>query len=574
MDLSEYTTGTELPRIMVADCETDPFKKGRHKLDPFIWGFYDGTEYREFRETEKFVAFIGEQDGILYAHNGGKFDWHFILPHMDPLQPLGIINGRLSKFKIGKCELRDSFNILPVSLAAWQKDKIDYEMFESDVRERPENMAKIQDYLKSDCVYLFDMVSQFIAKYGLHLTQAGAAMTTWESMTNQKAPSSTPEYYDAFHRYYFGGRVQCFQTGIKDGNFVVADINSAYPRAMLDKHPLSIQYGTLKNLTQENACKWIDKHGPGMVFVSCWATSRGAFPFRADDNALYFPDDDVRRLYHVTGWEFLAGIETGTVKIFGVTEIHVFTGGATFADYINHFYKIRLEAQKIGDKGADLFAKIFMNGLYGKFASDPRAYANYLNVPREAAAFIGKAESATVGLDLEPYHYNGNLGPWSLAAKDLDPREMRFYNIATSASITGFVRAYLWRTLCRAVEPIYCDTDSIAAVGFGSGVPFGGELGQWKDEGTFDRFAVGGRKMYAFRHASPVPTQEREWKLASKGVRLTADQIEKVAAGEVVEYETDKPTFSIHHAPRLVNRKVRAVHRSISDVKKKKTKKV
>ena len=563
------------PRIAVADCETDPFKKGRDTINPFLWGFFDGEEYREFATTQAFVGFIREFDGVLYAHNGGKFDWHFILPHLDPMQPLGIINGRLSRFMIGKCELRDSFNILPVSLATWEKDKIDYDIFEEGLRDIPENRAEIRKYLESDCRYLFDMVTQFIARHGFHLTQAGAAMKTWEGMTGITPPQSTPEYYDFFHPFYYGGRVQCFQRGVRDVPFQVADINSAYPRAMLETHPLGTSYGAMRNLTVAQARAWIDKRGAGMVFVRCTARSRGAFPYRAEDGALYFPDDNVPRDYHVTGWEFLAGVDTGTVDILAIPTIYVFHQGTTFREYITHFYETRLKAKEVGDKAGDLFSKLLMNSLYGKFASNPRAYANYLNLPQALTAMIGQPACTDTGVDLSAWGFSGLMGPWALAAKPLENAELRFYNIATAASITGYVRAFLWRTLCNTVNPIYCDTDSIAAEGFGEGVEFGKELGQWKHEGTFDRFAVGGRKLYAFRHATGE--EAGQYKTASKGVRLTAAEIEEVAAGGVVTFEPINPTFSIHHPPRIVKRRVRAVAKTMptseKEGKKNKTKK-
>lgn len=554
------------PRIAVADCETDPFKKGRAELAPFLWGFYDGEDYREFTSTDAFVAFAREYDGIIYAHNGGKFDWHFILPYMDGLQDLGIINGRLSRFKIGRAEFRDSYNILPVSLSKWEKDEIDYAIFEKGEREKPKNWRAIRKYLKADCVYLFDMVTQFIWKYGLHLTQAGAAMATWEKMCNVKAPRSTSQFYDHMHKYYFGGRVECFQTGIRDVPFRVADINSAYPRAMLEDHPSEPSASSVKNLTVENALKWIDKYTPGCVFLSITAKSRGAFPWRAADGALYFPRDNRKREFHVTGWEFLAALETKTADVLAVHKIEFFQKRAHFRDYITHFYELRQRAKATGNKGDDLFSKLLMNSLYGKFASNPREYENYLNLPPEYTGIIGKPESRDKGLDLTAHHFSGVLGPWALAAKPLDDNEMRFYNIATAASITGYVRAFLWRTLCNTTNPIYCDTDSIAAEGFGAGIVFGKELGEWKDEGAFDRYAVGGRKLYAFRYdAKAVPELAGVWKTASKGVRLTAQEVETIAAGGEVFHETDKPTFSVHHAPRLVNRKIRAVFRDVPE---------
>ena len=71
-------------RVATADCETDPFKKGRIPR-PFVWGFYDGDEYREFwgDTQDDFAEFLGQQDVICYMHNGGKFDFHYLIEYFD-----------------------------------------------------------------------------------------------------------------------------------------------------------------------------------------------------------------------------------------------------------------------------------------------------------------------------------------------------------------------------------------------------------------------------------------------------------------------------------------------------------
>lgn len=568
-------------RIAVCDCETDPFAIGREEIAPFVWGFFDGEHYERFDTTESFVLYLREFDGIVYAHNGGKFDWHFILPHIDGLQELGIINGRIVRAKCGSAELRDSYAILPVGLASWQKEEIDYRIMEREERDKPENRRAILKYLESDCRYLYEMVSAFIAEFGLHLTLAGASMKKWAEIHEMEPPRSTLEFYEDMRQWYFGGRVECFKSGVADCRFRVADINSAYPRAMLERHPLVPEASRLtRNLTPASIDAWIAKRGPGMVFVKVLAVSRGAFPWRGPDNALYFPNDDVPREYFVTGWEYQAAKDTGTADIQRVLEMRTFAKGQTFERYILPFYERRQKAKAEGDKAGDLFSKLMMNANYGKWAASPLDYKHYVNAPSEYAAFmIGLMKEAAGGgliaddlrekaeaSGMAEYCFAGTLGPWALGEKPLDESEMRFYNVATGASITGWVRAYLWRSLCATEGVIYCDTDSIAAEGFGPGVVFGDALGEWKDEGGFDRYAVAGRKLYAFRYAEKFGKKNPgDWKTASKGVRLPAEAIVRVAEGETVKALADRPTFSIHHPPRLVNRNVTKQGRNVRE---------
>jgi len=83
----------------------------------------------------------------------------------------------------------------------------------------------------------------------------------------------------------------------------------------------------------------------------------------------------------------------------------------------------------------------------------------------------------------------------------------------------------------------------------------GAELGKWKHEGEFDKAGIAGKKMYIFR-GKKNRSGVREYKTASKGVKLTNAQLWKVAGGTPVVYMPENPTFSVHHAPRFTARKI------------------
>ena len=145
---------------------------------------------------------------------------------------------------------------------------------------------------------------------------------------------------------------------------------------------------------------------------------------------------------------------------------------------------------------------------------------------------------------------NGCVGEWEwnvdinpdlcIISRPLPKDQQQFYNVATSASITGFVRAFMWRAMCQCSGVLYCDTDSIAALDVSS-LDYGDELGQWDLEGRFDYGAIGGRKLYAF-HYQDQPQRfdwsdkstHKHWKMASKGVKLTPEQMIRVAKGSTV----------------------------------------
>lgn len=541
--------------IWTVDCETDPFKYGRIPK-PFLWGVYNGSEYHQFETTAECARFIAEVDGIFYAHNGGRFDYHFLIPYAEPYDDLLIIHGRLARWHLGRAELRDSFNILPIKLADYKKDDIDYSILEADQRNKPRNREKIESYLRADCMYLWELVNSFINRYGMSLTQASASMKLWRKMSGIRMEDSGATFFDRFKPWYYGGRVQAFEHGYKEQNFYVADVNSAYPKAMLHDHPFGLSPDTAPRSKSRIR---------GRDFYVVHGVVRGGFAFRDEEKLnLSFPEDGNARTYFVTGWELEAALEHDALdKRWEILERIAFTETVNFTDYIMTHYEARKIAKANGDKAGSLFNKLLMNSLYGKFGADPRNYTNH---------FIVNAASAPADDPLYPLA--GYIGPWALIENLEKPNNSRFYNVATAASITGFQRAQLFRQIKKASGPLYCDTDCVAARDLGD-IDLGDELGQWsleKDEATGDPlhtwYAIAGRKLYAWGNdvgRKAVSKGRRDGqgkydglvKYASKGAKLYPDEIIKIAQGAMLEYHPDVPTFSVHKPPAFVDREIR-----------------
>lgn len=499
--------------IWTIDCETDPFKYARVP-EPFIWGIYTGVSYHHMDTVQEVVDFIKDHDVICYAHNGGKFDFHYLLAHINLHEEIKVINGRLVVAKIGKCELRDSWNLLPIPLAQYQKTKVDYSIFEKEERDKPHNRKIIVDYLRDDCVDLWNLVTAFEAKYGRHLTQAGASLAMWKQFSGLEEPKSNTRFFADFSKFYYGGRVQCFRKGHVRGPLQVYDINSAYPWAMLSEHPYATDYVVLDNPKQINPTS--------MVTLDC--VSAGALPWRDEHGSIVFPDDQERRRYYVPGHEILAAMDTNSLSRVAFVQSVEFVGEVSFAGYIRHYYEQRKIAKAAGDKAEDIFCKLLMNSLYGKFAANPDNYGNFMCVPFDEIA------DHTDG----KYAFDGMIGPHALMKAPLEPYQQNFLNVATSASITSQVRAKLWRAIHAAEDPIYCDTDSLVCRGVD--LPCTDALGDWKHEGTASDAFIAGKKLYAMRgdfgkdkHSDPITEKK-----ASKGVRLSFDHIKKAALGGVV----------------------------------------
>jgi hypothetical protein len=570
-------------RIGVIDAETDPFEPGQF-VAPFIWGVLLATgEYFEFLTTALLIEWLlrEENEGLtLYAHNGGKFDYHFLRDAIESDEPISVVAGRLARCKIGGVELRDSLNLFgQTRLADFSKEEIDYLKMRRDVRHL--HMPEIRTYLKADCVSLLTLVSRFIEKYGMQFTQAGAAMKYWRKHyapreTSEKGdiPQSTPAFYEKFSPFYYGGRVQCFANGYEKRDFKVVDINSAYPRAMIDAHPYStvgIQSTRLpKNEARIPQC-----------LIELDAVAKGCFPLRVlegpQKNSLFFPEDErqVRR-YTITGWEYLAALRTNTVQVHKIHRVYSFGEPVNFSGYVNHFFTERANAKLAGDKAEDIFCKIFMNGLYGKWASNPSRYREYVLSDRSSARWEQ--------WERKGFEDKGEWGGRQMLVRALPLDKQKYYNIATAASITGWVRAYLWESLLKTDNPLYCDTDSIAAVDV-SRLDLGKQLGQWKLEAECDEYAIAGKKNYAFhiagaarpvdvRRQKPLTRRESQkeweelrkcWKVASKGADLSPQEMIAVAAGFEVMNRANVPNFSIHRDKfTFIDRMVRSTYKDIA----------
>ena len=514
----------------VIDGETDPFLFGRVPK-PFLWGFYDGYIFKTFTETKNLVEFLRGQEITIYAHNGGKFDYDFMFSYLEPFQKVTIINGRWSKMKLGKCTLVDSYNIMPVALSAYQKTEINYEKFEENIRHN--HMQEITNYLRDDCVYLYDLVKSYREEYGADLTQAGGAIKTFEKMRSEKSPRHRDiKTFHLFKPFYYGGRVECFKKGIIEKSFNVYDINSAYPFAMTYRHPfgMSFEYGDRELPFQDNV----------RVFYRLECISRGAFPFREKPNSgIDFPNDNILREYTITDWEYWTAKNAGLISQVKIIECVRFSETLDFNEYVTYFYEGRQQAKRDGDKKKDLLYKLRLNSLYGKFGSDYTKYENFIILPED--------------FNSTEWEKRGDIGnETALYSKPLAEDEMHFYNVATAASITGFVRAYLLAAMVNVGfdNLLYCDTDSLA-VHSGKGINVGNQLGDWKDEGKFIKAGIAGKKLYVFK------PEKGACKIASKGARLTSAEIWRVCRGDTVNYKKDSPCFSITGKARFIERNIK-----------------
>jgi hypothetical protein len=395
-------------------------------------------------------------------------------------------------------------------------------------------------------------------------------------MSGIKIPRQNRVQHDLYKRFYFGGRVECFANGASRTQFDVADINSAYPFAMLKSHPFSVN-GRISGQMPHS-----EDITNSLFYIR--ASSQGAFPLRTEDNSLFFPVDSSfgrtrkQRDYFVTGWELLAAMERNAVQIHKIHEVHTFDQTMHYTDYVQRFYDKRRIAKEKGDKPGDVLAKLMMNGFYGKLAADGEKYHEYVIATADSLPFwlegMDPHTKKPCSKFVEYKRWDNSRYLLRAPLSD-DKRDKSYYNVATAASITGFVRAHLYKSILDCSGTIYCDTDSIAARET-SRLEIGPRLGQWKLEMRCDQYGVAGKKLYAFRESegkyskgygyTDRKEETGEWKIACKGVRLTPSEILKIADGGEVEYVPESPTYSISRTlPRYINRNVLSTYKNLDE---------
>jgi DNA polymerase elongation subunit (family B) len=518
-------------RILAIDCETDPFLYGRIP-EPFVWGAYDGRRFRSWRSTAAFARWLANQDAVAFAHNGGKFDFFYLLEYVENGE-IFIINRRMARLRIGRCELRDSMLIIPIALGKYKKDEMDYTTFERPVRES--NMAGTLRYLEGDCRYLYELVSTFIDEHGIDTVTIGqGAVNAIRGKCALPKIETSEQYFKNMRKFYKGGRVQA-RVGEYSGPIYDYDISSAYPSAM-KTGPLP--WGGVFEYTEIN--RPAKKERINLAgFYNIVGKSDHFFPVLVHGKTQY---PKITGEFSVTGHELKMAVEAGfTGRVISRLIPETCTD---FHEFVDYYYARKRKYNR--DDPEYWIAKLLLNSGYGKFGSNPTDWENYL-----LSEWGHEHEH-----DGEGYTLVGRLGGRPLISRPLQGREMRWLDIAVAASTTGAVRARLFPAMdqCGLENIIGCDTD-----GFLSLHPLPNSwlersgLGAWELEEVWDRAWIAGKKMYALQKGDKI-------KVRSKGVRLTKEQIVQLVKGEKVTHQRDNPTYSmtrgIHFISRTINSNV------------------
>ena len=486
--------------ILTMDFETDPFLHGR-VVKPFAVGLYDGQNFDSFWGSNcasKIVEHLKRlPESIIYMHNGGRFDLYFLFDYLE--REMLIINGRIVQCKIGKHEIRDSYSIFPMQLAKYKKDDIDITHLESHCRESYKD--EILSYLRGDCVYLHEIVTGFLAEFGDHLTIGSAAMHQLEAFHPFHHGGSGLD--DQFRkRFFFGGRVQCFKSGIIDAPFKIYDVNSMYPHVMESfVHPCATAFEVGTTVTKDT--QFIVAQGKQLG-------PYGAFPSRDKKGSIDFTVEHGEFACTIHEWK--AALDCGYFKPTRILRAYNCKEVMCFREFVEHFFNKKLNAKLIGDLLRVLFYKLILNSAYGKFAQNAAKFRDWC---------ITHGERLPAPWSEHFIHQNGSHIVWEKPCS-----RKSYYNVCIAASITGAARSVLMRAIRKATDPIYCDTDSITCKALPGVEIDDSKLGAWALETEGTRLAIAGKKIYACFDANGKCVKK-----ATKGAKLTPEEIVKVAGG-------------------------------------------
>lgn len=468
--------------------------------EPYATGFFDGKEFVLFEGRDCIKEFLDFflvhrfRGNVCFAHNGGKFDFSFLLKELCRgdfrgkymIKPMRvgsrIIQIRIEDKHRNVWELRDSIALLPFSLkelttnfkVADVKGEFDHEKINWN------NWQSLKDewlpYLIADCKGLYQVlqidenwtIQKFNVSYRRCVTIAQQAMQIFRQNFLEIAIPTYESREKDIRRAYYGGRVEIFQ--LTGENLHYYDVNSLYPFVMKN-------YDMPVGIPVKNLCFTIDMFGIAYCEIETPSNIQiPVLPYKQKTKQGYklvFPKGKFFGWYCTP--ELQKAAELGyKIKVFYGYE---FQREKLFTKYVDQLYEIKENATK---GSVDFIkSKLLMNSLYGKFGQH-REKEQVVMFPKD-----------TIGL--EPLDFFGEM-PFYMEKKVSRSKHIL---PAIAAFVTCYARLELYKVL-ESCEPIYCDTDSCVTA---SPLPTSKHLGDLKDEVPegIEKAYFFLPKMYAYR---------------------------------------------------------------------------
>lgn len=325
-------------------------------------------------------------------------------------------------------------------------------------------------YCRRDTEIVWKFVSEMLQRYdamGLTLksTLPGMALQLFHKKHYRRPFPLVPDYERAFFRQgYYGGRVEVYRFKTIPGATHHYDVNSLFPTMM--------RHGTFPDLHQEytrtRKPDW-SLEGVADVTLTVQPTRYPCLPMRSPMNELVYP---YGTLHGTWAYPEIRQAVLDGARIHSVHEAIEYQPATVspFATYVDECYEKRSQAKK--GSLDDVYWKLMMNSLYGKFAQND-------------------------GLEVIS---NDRMRTLSTSAGHA--------NVIWSAYVTSMARVHLLtKGLRKTTDCYYTDTDSLFTPNI---LPTGPALGELKEEGVYMFVEFLGNKLYTFTSDGPHGSCKKE----------------------------------------------------------------
>ena len=478
-------------------------------IHPYAVGFYDGVNYKQFlgkdciKDFISYVAVKKYRGYRIYAHNGGKFDFNFLMDilknrkfnidmvfqgsrclllklytHLYRNDEGSITHSNVIQFvdsigllKFGLDALTKDFDVKHKKLNFMDKkgSERDYEYL---YRLYKEDDIRFHDYLRNDVYGLYEVLVKFndlITKNNgqMGLTIASTSLKTFQTGYLSSDIRMTDRDTNTEMKIgYYGGRTEIFRMMLPDDKYRCYDVNSLYPYVMFNNEFPVSKPKTVNNVT------------PTMIKEICGITKcrvkspkdlyLPVLPYKlkiGGHNKLVFPlgkfDGYWDNVQLTKAMELGYKIEPQKMLVFKTDYI--------FKDYVTNFYKLKSDSKP--QSPSYILAKLMLNSLYGKFAQNQDSeMVVKINNPKDLM------EMEIVGV-VDADH---NLFRVKTESRG------NFFIPQISIHVTALAQLRLYKFMEDLIEKgklvSYCDTDSLFTNGY---LPTSDKLGDMKREYNF-----------------------------------------------------------------------------------------
>jgi len=486
--------------------------------ESFVFGVLYGRNYtkvihsiREFRETLLEPRF---KNRIIFAHNGGNYDYPCIYGNPYDVDPEAIFNGKFISFTNGNCTFADSINIfvgLSIKAIGAMNNNSKLGMSRNYSKSHwPKDYARDVKGCIKDCEILYDaLLSTFEFAGDIKITQASLSMAYYRRY-HQPFHIDHNENTKHFWSSYYGGRTECFKIGRCHAS--VIDVNSMYPYHL--RNAVFPNPKTLKlehDISDKRLFKYMDWfEGMADCTIIHHSHDYGFLPVKHEEK-LIFPTGEFRGSWNFPELRF--ALKHGVIKI---VKVHRVVYGermeSPFKSFVDTLHDIKLKAQKEGDKWRESMVKYYLNMLYGKFGQRIEEECIYIKDVKKQFHVIEEYQRKGLFKRWQPFSSERLDGFLYIGRKK---KKATPYAIPSFASyVTSYGRVQLLDGMLsnKGNNVVYCDTDS-QFIESTHGIVSSKELGGWKLE---DKIVTEIKGLKNYRYVDVEKGPDEIWRV--KGV--------------------------------------------------------